>query len=578
MVDDLTATPPGKRGRGPRRRRRRRRRNKNKRTKSQETAPPFLPPEAEEGNVEYKLKLVNPTRQRFEHLATQLKWRLQEGRGEAVYRIGVEDNGLPVGLGRADMAASLGTLRKMADKVGADVTLLRERQVDGEGSARRIAEVLVRKVPDDRQFLELRVAVLGNADSGKSTLLGVLTQGELDNGRGRARLNLFRHLHEIQTGRTSSISLEILGFDSRGQVVNYSESRSAEEICQSSSKMITFMDLAGHHKYLKTTVFGLTSHRPDFAMLVVGANTGIAGTAREHLGLATALKVPIFVAVSKVDVCSRGGLERTLRQLERLLKQPGCDKVPFVIRAPDDAVAGAQQFARASASAATSADACVSGRGLELLKIFLNVLPPLGNGKEQEELMRQLTEFQVDEIYSVPDVGTVVGGTLYSGVCREGERLAVGPTQQGAFLRVKVASIHRNRSACRLLRAGQAATLALGDLDRTLLRKGMVMLSPKMKPSVCRRFEAAVVLLFHAGSFRRGSQVTAHVGNVRQTAVVHRVHGKEELRTGERAAVTFGFLKHPEYLRTGAKLLFREGATKGVGHVTRLLQMAEHDH
>ncbi|XP_057699470.1 GTP-binding protein 2-like [Corythoichthys intestinalis] len=576
MVDTTTETP----GKSRRSRRRRRRRNKNKRTKNKETAPPFLPPEAEEGNIEYKLKLVNPTQQRFEHLATQLKWRLQEGRGEAVYRIGVEDNGLPVGLGRADMAASLRTLRKMADKVGADITLLRERQVDADGSARRIAEVLVRKVPDDRQFLDLRVAVLGNADSGKSTLLGVLTQGELDNGRGRARLNLFRHLHEIQTGRTSSISLEILGFDSRGQVVNYSESRSAEEICESSSKMITFMDLAGHHKYLKTTVFGLTSHRPDFAMLVVGANTGIAGTAREHLGLATALKVPIFIAVSKVDVCSRGGLERTLRQLERLLKQPGCDKVPFVVRSPDDAVAGAQQFAK-------SANACVtpiftlssvSGRGLELLKIFLNVLPPLSNSKEQEELMQQLTEFQVDEIYSVPDVGTVVGGTLYSGVCREGERLVVGPTEQGAFLRVKVASIHRNRSACRLLRAGQAATLALGDLDRTLLRKGMVMVSPKMKPIVCRRFEAAVVLLFHAGSFRRGSQVTAHVGNVRQTAVVQRVHGKEELRTGERATVTFCFLKHPEYLRTGAKLLFREGVTKGIGHVTRLLQAAEHDH
>lgn len=52
------------------------------------------------------------------------------------------------------------------------------------------------------------------------------------------------------------------------------------------------------------------------------------------------------------------------------------------------------------------------------------------------------------------------------------------------------------------------------------------MVSPKMKPSVCRHFEAAVVLLFHAGTFRRGSQVTAHVGNVRQTAVVQRVHGK----------------------------------------------------
>uniref|UniRef100_A0A3B1J3N1 Translation elongation factor EFTu/EF1A C-terminal domain-containing protein n=2 Tax=Characoidei TaxID=1489739 RepID=A0A3B1J3N1_ASTMX len=44
----------------------------------------------------------------------------------------------------------------------------------------------------------------------------------------------------------------------------------------------------------------------------------------------------------------------------------------------------------------------------------------------------------------------------------------------------------------------------------------------------------------------------------------------EELRTGERAVVCFRFMKHPEYLRVGAKLLFREGVTKGIGHVTHL--------
>ena len=65
------------------------------------------------------------------------------------------------------------------------------------------------------------MAVLGPMEGGKSTLVGVLTQGELDNGRGRARLNLFRHLHEIQSGRTSSISHEILGFDARGEVRNF---------------------------------------------------------------------------------------------------------------------------------------------------------------------------------------------------------------------------------------------------------------------------------------------------------------------------------------------------------------------
>ena len=33
--------------------------------------------------------------------------------------------------------------------------------------------------------------------------------------------------------------------------------------------MITFIDLAGHEKYLKTTVFGMTGHAPDFGMLMV---------------------------------------------------------------------------------------------------------------------------------------------------------------------------------------------------------------------------------------------------------------------------------------------------------------------
>lgn len=66
-------------------------------------------------------------------------------------------------------------------------------------------------------FLDFyRVAVVGNVDAGKSTLLGVLTHGELDNGRGYARQRLFRHKHEIESGRTSSVGNDILGFDSFG--------------------------------------------------------------------------------------------------------------------------------------------------------------------------------------------------------------------------------------------------------------------------------------------------------------------------------------------------------------------------
>lgn len=227
-----------------------------------------LPPEPQLGNIEYKLKLINPSKQRFEHLVTQMKWRLREGQGEAVYEIGVSDSGHLHGLSDADMSASLDTLRKMAHKLGASTTVLRRKSVAGR---RTVVEVLVRKIPDDQHNIEVRVGVLGGVNAGKSTLLGVLTQGELDNGRGSARLNMFRHRHEIQSGRTSCISHETLGFDTQGNVINYkyNEMMTSEEITDRSSKLVTFMDLAGHRRYLRTTVQALTGYSPHHAMVSI---------------------------------------------------------------------------------------------------------------------------------------------------------------------------------------------------------------------------------------------------------------------------------------------------------------------
>ena len=87
--------------------------------------------------------------------------------------------------------------------------------------------------------LIFRVAVVGNVDAGKSTLLGVLTHGELDNGRGFARQKLFRHKHEMESGRTSSVGNDILGFDTVGNVINKPVHGNLDwtKICQQSSKV-----------------------------------------------------------------------------------------------------------------------------------------------------------------------------------------------------------------------------------------------------------------------------------------------------------------------------------------------------
>ena len=66
--------------------------------------------------MEYKLKLLCPTASRFEHLVTQMKWRLREGQGEAIYEIGVSDSGIMTGLNDEDMADSIATLKKMAER------------------------------------------------------------------------------------------------------------------------------------------------------------------------------------------------------------------------------------------------------------------------------------------------------------------------------------------------------------------------------------------------------------------------------------------------------------------------------
>ncbi|KAG8249734.1 GTP-binding protein 2 [Homalodisca vitripennis] len=521
-----------------------------------------LPPEPQLGNVEYKLKLVNPSKHRFEHLVTQLKWRLREGRGEAIYEIGVEDSGLLTGLSDEDMSDSLETLELMARRLGATTTILRKRTVD---TGRQVAEVLIRKVPDDQHNIEVRVAVMGSADAGKSTLLGVLTQGQLDNGRGRARLNMFRHLHEVQSGRTSSISHEILGFNSQGEVINYSELVTAEEICENSTKLITFMDLAGHRKYLRTTVQGLSGYLPHYVMLVVSGRAGVLGMTKEHLQLAIALDVPFFVTITKTDL---GSPEETLRCLQVILKSPGCLRVPFLVKNEDDVItAGSNQLADNIVPIFLVSS--VNGEGLELLTRFLHVLPPGISHKEKERLEQEPCEFQIDECFRVPDVGPVVGGLLTKGMVNEGTKLLLGPFDDGEFVPVEVQSIHRNKAPCRSVRASQSASLGL-DCAPITLRSGMVLLSLDVHPTGCLFFQATVCVLFHSTAIHPGFQTTVHIGPVRQTAVIEGIMAVGGIHTNEKASVLFRFLRHPEYVRVGMRLFFREGTTKGIGKITQV--------
>ena len=174
--------------------------------------------------------------------------RIEEGLGEAVLELGHENNGDPMNLTLDLWNIAYAKLELAARNVDAVCQLLLTNNVGGEAEAASTAatpskdksctgKVLLRRAPKTiEEAIETRIAVVGNGeyivadvrrpnantaavDAGKSSLLGVLVKGDLDDGRGKARVNLFRHKHEIETGRTSSVGMEILGFDAAGKVV-----------------------------------------------------------------------------------------------------------------------------------------------------------------------------------------------------------------------------------------------------------------------------------------------------------------------------------------------------------------------
>ncbi|KAE9373581.1 GTP-binding protein-like protein 1 [Stipitochalara longipes BDJ] len=508
-------------------------------------------------------------------LVSLLELRIEEGHGETVFEIGFENNGDSMGLSKDEWDVALKRLNEAARKVRADCQLLLTKHVGGEQEAESAAaekekecsgKVLVRQHPATvEEVIETRIAVVGNVDAGKSTMLGVLVKGDLDDGRGKARVNLFRHKHEIESGRTSSVGMEIMGFDTMGKVVAAEvpgRKLSWEEIGKRSAKVITFTDLAGHERYLRTTVFGLLSSSPNYCLLMVAANNGLIGMSKEHLGIALALNVPVMVVITKIDICPPQILEQTIQQITRILKSPGARKIPIFIKNKEECINTATQFVSQRICPIFQVSN-VTGESLDLVRSFLNILPHHGHYDADAAF-----EFHVNDTFSVPFVGTVVSGIVKSGVIHAGDTVLIGPDSLGQFTTTTIRSIERKRIPVPAASAGQSASFALKRVRRKDVRKGMVVL-PKVEqnaPKVYREFVAEVLILSHATTIKTKYQAMLHVGPVSQTCAIIDID-RSYIRTGDRATVAFRFVQRPEYLAPGDRLLFREGRTKGLGIV-----------
>lgn len=535
-------------------------------------------PEDDLGRIEYKLKLSpRPTEERLEKLASQMAFRLREGDGEAIYELGIADSGEVIGLSPEEFSESVTVLHEVADRTNADITLLRETQVSMK-SDKRVAEFLIRFKPQERASypLEISVATIGNVDSGKSTLIGTLISGRLDDGEGSNAILVARHQHEVESGRTSSISTRLLGFDSTGAVVNHRRPQpTQQELIHRSAKLIRFIDLAGHEKYLKTTIYGLSGAEPDYACVVVDGNRGVQRMSREHLGLAAlALKIPIFLVLTKKDMSPPHMWKKHLKDLKKLLKSPGLNMIPSQVRDMDD-VAVISRKLHAGRLAPIFTLSSLTGEGFDLLKAFLNLLkkPPRW-GIEREEFQNHSASdpflLFIDEIFNVTGVGKVVSGIVQSGLAIPGMGVILGPDKRGGFANVRLRSIQSQRVQLKQALPGDYVSFALAFKGKPIrITKGQVLTTYNPYKAVTR-FEAEVFVLHHPSTLRPNYNAQIHLKTIRSQAKVVQIYDKERLRSGDRARVLFEFIYSPQFLLEGFKFVFREGRTKGIGVVKKL--------
>ncbi len=213
--------------------------------------------------------------------------------------------------------------------------------------------------------------------------------------------------------------------------------------------VLGFVDVPGHEKFIHNMLAGATGI--DFVMLVVAADDGVMPQTREHLAIVELLGIDRgIVVMTKAD----------LAEAERRIKVEG--EIRHVVAAT------------ALADTEIVPVSTVTGEGIDWLR---NRLITAARDR-REHSIRNCFRMTVDRSFTLPGAGTVVTGTVLSGVVTVGDRLMVSPSG----LKARVRSLHaQNRVAGQGL-AGQRCALNLAGegITKDSVRRGDVVLDPEL--------------------------------------------------------------------------------------------------
>jgi elongation factor 1-alpha len=434
---------------------------------------------------------------------------------------------------------------------------------------------------------EICIVTAGSVDCGKTTFIGVLSTNELDDGRGKARNHIARHPHEIESGRTSDISVKTVQL--------------------SDTKEAIMVDLCGHEKYLKTTLFGITGYFPDYAIIFVAANRGLLKMTREHMGILLYMRIPFIILITRIDISPPNIYENTVSTIRRIMRNfnkkaiflNSCDELQLdadVLKEKEQqstakGIRYAKMMAPNSNIVPIISISNKTGYYFNVVReILLNLEPrklwnssdidDIGNSSDDsnnnsntnsvDTISPVGTAFYIDSKFIPSGVGLVVSGILKGRTAHKGDELLLGPYEKN-FVPVRVWSIHNNdRQPVTRLNNRQRGCFAIRctdkkiDLKKDMIRKGMLLITENMKHNICYEFKSSIKVLNHSTTISHKYSPVIHCGTVRQSAQII-LEKDQYLKTGESATVSFRFLTRPEYMEKGTTFFFREGTTRGVG-------------
>ncbi len=439
---------------------------------------------------------------------------------------------------------------------------------------------------------EIGLVICGPVDAGKSTLVGVLTTGMMDDGRGKARKNIFQHAHEHVKGQTSCISQNIIKYkviDDSLKLINTKNNKKFDPLIVNTiemgnlkyehDKIVSLIDLAGHDKYLKTTVYGVTGMFPDRGIVVIGANTGITKLTREHIGILICIKIPFIVVITKIDMVPEAIYDSLMSQIKKLFQKNAPNKTIYNIgNITMDCMNETTELYINNMINETDIIPIITvssknGYNINNLHRIIYNIPQRDKFNDQPS---NGTVVYLDSHFNVPGIGLVVSGMVKEGSIRVKQKMYMGP-YNGTMVPVTIRSIHNNiREDVLEIGANVQGCFAIKFtyivIPRNKIRKGFVLIDniDNWKNNIVESFIARIKVLHHSSAIMNGYCPMIHCGPIKQTATMTLLNNMTNLKTGDNELVKFTFNRHKEFIEKNMILFFRDGTTKGIGEVVSI--------